>query len=305
VKSDSTLLAGHDALGFLYLDLGHVKEARAAYSKLIELQPSDGRTLLFLGWMEFIQGRLVEAVRYWDNARAVDPMNGTVAGDMMLVELLFGDVERAGRWNEVQSGLPMLDGIGGFSATRLLLAQGKGAEALESAERQLADNPRSTPALRMAARASMEAGKLQRARQYFEELDRSARDDWDWWGTTYRTSYAHVLSQLGETARAQGLLERTLRDGMRLIAEGDERPGLRREIAAIHAAMGHRDVAYEWLERAIDAGWRHEALEPSPLLEPLRAEPRFKALMVRIDADIGQARERVRREKLGPPLPSG
>ena len=143
-----------------------------------------------------------------------------------------------------------------------------------------------------------------RARQLLEEVNRISPDDWDWWGTTHRTSYAYVLEQLGQHARASDLLERTLRHAMRLVNEGDERPGVRREIAAIHAAMGHKDAAYEWLERAIDAGWRLEALEPSPLLQTLRSEQRFKALMARSDADLERAKDRVRTEKLGPPLPS-
>lgn len=91
---------------------------------------------------------------------------------------------------------------------------------------------------------------------------------------------------------------------MQLIERGDQRPGVRREIAAIHAATGDSSAAFEWLDKAIEAGWRHESLKPSPLFEPLRGSRRFNLLMERMRHDIARRRERVRRENLGPRLPA-
>ena len=304
VKSDSDLVAGHHALGILYLDLGHLTQARTAMANVLELQPSHGHARLVLGWIDFLQGRMPEAIASWGEARALDPLNPSVPGDMRLVEILFGDIERAARWNQLVARLQSGDGSGGFGATEVLLAQRSWADALQRAEQLVAKNPNLVMVLRIAARAAIESGNLERARQLLEKLDHTSPDDWDWFGTTYRTSYAYVLEELGQHARARRLLERTLEHAMRLIREGDERPGLRRELAAVHAAMGHRDTAYVWLERAIDAGWRHEAIDPSPLFRPLRVEPRFRALMARVDADLEAAKQRVRSERLGPPLPA-
>ena len=304
VKSDSDLVVGHHALGILYLDLGRLTQARAAMAKVLDLQPSHGHARLVLGWIDFLQGRMTEAVASWGEARALDPLEPTVPGDMKLVEILFGDVGRAARWNELEARLQSGDGSGELGATRLLLAQGRPADALRHAEQLVAKNKNSIAVLRLAARAAIEAGNLERARQLLEQLDHTSTDDWDWFGTTYRTSYAYVLEELGQHARARGLLERTLQHAIRLIEEGDERPGLRREIATVHAAMGHRDTAYVWLERAIGAGWRHEAIEPSPMFRTLRADPRFRSLLVRMDADLEVAKQRVRSERLGPPLPA-
>ena len=67
---------------------------------------------------------------------------------------------------------------------------------------------------------------------------------------------------------------------------------------------GDRQRAYEWLERAIDSGWRLERTYPSPLFESLHGEERFQQLMDRIDADIERMKIRVEREGLAPPFPS-
>ena len=147
VKSDSMLFTGYGALGLLYLDLGHLKQARAAYAKLLDLRPSDGTGDAVPRLDGVPPGRLPEAVSFWADTRAVDPMNTTVAADMVLVELLFGDVERASRWNQVRSALPMRDMFGGVGDTRMLLWQGKTAEGVQRAERQL----RTTRASRRAA----------------------------------------------------------------------------------------------------------------------------------------------------------
>jgi len=90
-----------------------------------------------------------------------------------------------------------------------------------------------------------------------------------------------------------------LRDAQRLRDQGDERPGLLREIAAVYAARGDSERAYDWLERAIDVGWRLERLHPTPLFEPLRGEERFQELMERIDADVRRMKVRVEREGWG------
>ena len=304
LKSDSTLLAGYHALGYGNLELGHLRESRIAYQKIVDLHPSDGQALMVLGWIEFLQGRPDRALAIWADTRAVDPMNRTVLGDVGLVEILFGDYERAGKWHQAARALGPLGGLTGFGPVRSMIAQGKAADASTTVEQQLVRNPRSFEGRGLAATAAIGAGNLERARQHLEEMHRTSPDNWDYWGTTHRTSYAYVLSKSGRAEYARALLDTTLGHAMRLIAEGDERPGVRREIAAIHAARGDSARAFEWLEKAIEAGWRHEALRPTPLFEPLRASPRFKMLMQRMNADIARARKRVRSENLGPPLPS-
>ena len=58
-------------------------------------------------------------------------------------------------------------------------------------------------------------------------------------------------------------------------------------IAVIHAALGERDEAFDWLSRACDA--QSEALvwfAVDPMLDSLRPDPRFAAIMARIGLDF-------------------
>lgn len=108
-----------------------------------------------------------------------------------------------------------------------------------------------------------------------------------------------MLLRLGESVRARALLAETLHEAETLVHAGDERPGIRREIAAIHAALGNREQAYMWLDRAIRAGWRLEGLFPSHLFDPLRAEPRFRGMIERMLHQIRRSKEQLDRESVG------
>ncbi len=100
------------------------------------------------------------------------------------------------------------------------------------------------------------------------------------------------------------MLEEVATEAHRLIEQGNEEPVLRRELAAVYAAMGDKQRAYEWLERAIDSGWLQERVYVSPLFESLRSEERFQQLMDRVDADLERMKARIDREGLAPALPS-
>ncbi len=87
----------------------------------------------------------------------------------------------------------------------------------------------------------------------------------------------YALAQAGETDEARALLGRLVQDR----ASGAYRPAL--EVARLHLALGDRQAALEWLERAHDE--RSHAmvfLEVDPQLAPLRGEPAFRSLVERV-----------------------
>jgi DNA-binding winged helix-turn-helix (wHTH) protein/TolB-like protein/Flp pilus assembly protein TadD len=87
------------------------------------------------------------------------------------------------------------------------------------------------------------------------------------------TRRAYVLGRMGRTAEARQLLAEL---------EESTRPVPPYEIAAIHAGLGDATRAFAWLEKAYAARDVNLVFLPvDPKMDPVRADPRFQALLDR------------------------
>ena len=250
-------------------------------------------------------GRPDEAVGLVRRAFQIDPRNSNLPFNMTEFQTNLGNYRNAERWLRVAEAKDPTHPYLSSHRVVILLAEGKTSEAVEEAERNLSEEPQDlVEALSTAAEAWLRAGNFEQARQYLEEVYRISPEGWDVVGRSRRTLHGWALLKLGDTERGLALLEEVVQEARRLIDQGNEEPVLRREVAAVYAATGDRQRAYEWLERAIDSGWRLERVFVSPLFESLRGEERFQQLMDRIDADLERMNARIEQEDLAPPLPS-
>jgi len=116
-----------------------------------------------------------------------------------------------------------------------------------------------------------------------------------WSAESVRLRYAYALQKRGETGRASALAAEAERYAQERIADGDDSPVQRVELAATSAMRGESDQALEWLERAFEAGYRdYGTLERDPIFRPLGGDPRFLDLLDRIRRDVQTQRERAR-----------
>ena len=57
------------------------------------------------------------------------------------------------------------------------------------------------------------------------------------------------------------------------------------QIACIHALIGSRDLAFQWLERSVDTGFAcWPFFRRDPCLKNLRSDPRFELLVSSLQA---------------------
>ena len=55
-------------------------------------------------------------------------------------------------------------------------------------------------------------------------------------------------------------------------------------MAAIYVGLGERDLALEWLEKAVEQPGEHQFwFAANPLFDPLRSDPRFDELLERMN----------------------
>jgi len=83
---------------------------------------------------------------------------------------------------------------------------------------------------------------------------------------------AHLYAEMGNSAQARALLARMEHP------QPDQAPPAAFDIAVTYGALGDRDQAFEWLERAYDER-KIEMLKVHPALDPLRDDPRYAALL--------------------------
>jgi tetratricopeptide (TPR) repeat protein len=86
---------------------------------------------------------------------------------------------------------------------------------------------------------------------------------------------AYVHARAGRRAEAEQALARAKVDPWEGFA-----------IARAYTALGKPDSAFAWLERS-SWKWPHRALRADPALDPLRSDPRFSRLSLRVEREMG------------------
>ncbi|HEU4523506.1 MAG TPA: tetratricopeptide repeat protein, partial [Gemmatimonadales bacterium] len=144
-------------------------------------------------------------------------------------------------------------------------------EALEHLRRALAMNPTAEENHRLLGLAYLQLGMYDESAAAFREAVASSESP-----TMATAGLGLVAVGKGRRTDARGIL-----DG--LYAESREHYLTPVAFAMLHAALGEPDLAFEWLDRALDdrRGWL-AYLKVEPLLDPLRSDPRFTRLLERM-----------------------
>ena len=212
-----------------------------------------------------------EADRHFTRAVALNPNYDTALRYYSFylackgrIEEALPFAERARRLDPVSAGAQLNVGVILYFARRYDDAIAAIHETLELA-------PDFGPAYVMLGRVYVAKGLPDRA---VEELERARglmgpRPD-------VMTPYAYALARAGRQREARTMLDE-LRDLSKPRAAAPVR------VALVHIALGETDLAFEWLEKAIEArDWQMALLTVEPAFDPVRSDQRFSALVERV-----------------------
>jgi TolB-like protein len=209
-----------------------------------------------------------EVDRHMERALELDPRSPIVRTVHALLEMIYGRVEEA-----ASELMPVLesDPLNSFARACLAFVQWLGRQydrALEEAQALIALDPASYL-------GHWTAGLCYREKRMFPEAIAAHRKAVELsGGSPLMLGWLGLaLGQAGERAEARAILER-----LQAIAGQHYVPPT--SFAWIHLALGETDDAFTWMERAGDNAdpW----IAPSktyPFLDPLRDDPRFLALL--------------------------
>ena len=146
--------------------------------------------------------------------------------------------------------------------------------ARKECQRALELQPDFHPARTILARISQLQGDYETAIQEYKSILSASMS-----GNNPKTqaSLAHVYAVMGKTHEANEIINELISAAQQMYMP------IHIDIGFTYAALGQKDLAFEWLEKAYEkgAGWL-VWIFPDPLADPLRSDPRFENLMRRI-----------------------
>ena len=297
VELNPKLPEAHKALAVTEETRGHIHEALAENRRAVELHQGTGFVAVSnLGYCLFLLGRFDEALPWVRRSAERDPTHPIAAGEQLgNVYDAIGETAQAEATLRRAVELNPKVGVTYVALMTLYLRQQRTREALDVARNALdlvSDDPY---AIRMAGVTELIAGHETRAKELFERVLPSLQ------GRRHRlisdagveTYLAWLDTKAGIGTRAKERLDVAKTADQRHLDSGNESWTVAFDLACVSAIRKNNDEAFRWLEKAYDAGWRGwPQANWSPLLDGLRQDGRFRALMRRIDEDVAAMRRR-------------
>ena len=242
-------------------------KARSDAEKSVALAPALAEAHAALGWVRaFAEWKFAEGLTELQRAKELSPANPTTNDLLARVIVYRGRMEEAERQAREAVELDPLSAAAQFTLGRVLFYAGK-LDAADAAGRKMAElQPAASSSHRWQVLVAVQRGDGETAlREAQLEPDESVR-----------------LFELALAQYVRG--DRKASDAALADLIANYREGLAYQIAQVYAVRHEIDKAFEWLQIAFD---NHDGGMPSllvdPLLRDLRDDPRYKALVAKMN----------------------
>src|SRR5690606_34076542 len=289
------------SMGNVRLGLGDRERAAVHYRRGIEFEPTQPNSYSGLGDVAIVSGRLDEGLRWYLAGLEQDPGQAHMTAIVGLLYRALGDADRARLWlgrgaelfpaNDVQRLLRDFEP---------LVERNEDPAALLAVLRGVPPPALSALGSRLFRKAALATGDLAGTEDFFRrhwpEL-LAAEPRIDAGNYAIATDVAWLAIARGRQDHAARLLDRVLE----IVADPAARPtgpidwgAVLVETEAL-ALLGRTDDALEAFARAVEGGWRFDwrQVRRDPVLDSIRREPAFEALLARVQADLAEQRERL------------
>jgi TolB-like protein len=241
-------------------------KARSDAEKAVAIAPALAEAHAALGWVRFFtEWRFAEGLSELKRAKELAPANPTANDLLARVIVYLGRLDEAENQGRQAVELDPLASAPQNNLARILWYEGKLDEADAVARKAAELQPNSASSRRWQVLVAIQRGDQETAlREAQLEPDASYR----------RFELAVALYARGDRTAADAALAD-------LIAHNQ---GLDYQVAQVYAVRGERDKTFEWLQIAFD---NHDTgmlgLLVDPLLHNLRDDPRYKALVAKMN----------------------
>lgn len=278
---DPKFALAYSGLGACYANrvfkgMGDTKDydrAEAAFSQAIQLDPNVVEARVLMAFIYLSRGEKKKARAELSRLQEQFPNDGALHFAKASLHRLDGEYDRALKsWDRLERLDPAARVVASYNRARIHAYRGDNERALAELDKGAQIEP-NHPLIRIfRARILYYYGEVNRAIEMMQEiLEQNPHLE------GMRPILALMLASKGneEEARAQ-ITERALQ-----MARADH--DMAYWTASAYSMLGDKDLAFEWLERAIKLGNENTGwFERDSNLDSLRDDPRFDALMQRI-----------------------
>ncbi|MFY9549898.1 MAG: tetratricopeptide repeat protein, partial [Thermoanaerobaculia bacterium] len=235
-----TGFAAYNHLGAFYAGRGRWQESADAFRRTTQLWPDSSRAWGNLGGAAVGRCDFPPAIEAFRKALALEPKDPVAGSNLGLTQL----------W------------LGRFS------------DAVGSLERAAATSPSDFRIWGNLGDARRGAGNAPGAKVAYERSIALAREQLRL-NPVDPEAHGYVATGLAKTGRAEQATE----EMRTAIALGEPDADLLADAAVVAAAGGRRDEAFDWMTKAVAAGYCRETLARQPELATLREDPRFQSII--------------------------
>ena len=297
ISIDPNLPEAYKALGLAYEAKRWHRKAKEAYEKAIEINPNYSDAISNLSGQCRLTGEFDRALIL--AMKSVNLPSPVIALDYVRVGTAYQSLteyDKAEEWYiktfEIEPGLTWNTSIAYERLAEIYLLQGNYQKARNQIQKMLSFDPNNQQGLMGAGLVELWAGNYTKAEEYYRkayEIVGEANQE-------INTSLGYILWKTGRQEEARNMLNLSLKMAKEAIEKGSEYPWLPYSIAIINSIQGKKAEAYNWLAKAIDAGWRHYAWSlKDPSLENLHHDDRFQKMMAKVKNLVDEMRRRVKK----------
>ena len=294
IDTDPALVDGYRALAMAYQRKGWLQKALEMNQKTVSLDPDNATALEGIGWVYWYSGQPDKALPLMIQRWNTDP--AWAWGPFYVANTYFalGDGAKAEEFYAKAVDLQPNLSSGHTGLICALIAQGKHAQAVDQLRRFQTTSPDDDRYWMKIADVEVLLGLDQPAKEHARKgIETAPAVRYNPRGILASTILGYLLGKEGKEQEADGFFQQSLQLDEEDLVEGDEGFDVPYDLAIIHAVQGNKPEAYQWLQRAVDAGWLYYDLGVrDPMLQNLRADEQFQQMMAALKARVNELKKR-------------